>query len=146
MRIEGYKMASAEKFKSAAIKAKDFTVENIGKRGILLIVLIIGIIILAIGLVSINLNSMKLQDLNQKDNLGLLDSSTIEWQFLYTQIYKDIASNAIIVQVGALISAIALIIAAISPISGKGTPYFSEYVRLGLIVFAAVMIYIAVLA
>jgi len=138
-------MSSAEKFKTAANKAKNFTVENIGKRGILLIALIIGIIILAIGLASISIKTMELRDLEQMNNLGILLSSSTEWKFLQTQILKDIASNTIIVQVGALISAITLIIAAISPISGKGTPYFSEYVRLGLIVFAAAMVYIAVL-
>ncbi len=137
-------MSSAEKFKSAAIKAKDFTVENIGKRGTLIIALIIGIVVLAIGLVLISIKYTELQDLNQMNNLGLLLSSTTEWKFLQTQILRDIASDTIIVQIGALITAIILIIAAISPISGKGTPYFSEYVRLGLIVFAAVMIFIAV--
>ena len=137
-------MSSAEKFKSAAIKAKDFTVENIGKRGTLIIALIIGIIVLAIGLVLISIKNTELQDLNQMNNLGLLLSSTTEWKFLQIQIFKDIALDTIIVQLGASITAIILIIAAISPISGKGTPYFSEYVRLGLIVFAAVMIFIAV--
>lgn len=137
-------MSSAEKFKTTVTKVKNFTVENIGKRGIIIIALIIGIIVLAIGLVTISIQNAGLRDLDQMNNLGLLLSSSTEWKFRQTEILKTIALSTIIVQIGAFISGIVLIFAAISPISGKGTPYFSEYVRLGLIVFAAVMIFIAV--
>ncbi|MHA1650844.1 MAG: hypothetical protein ACTSYB_11670 [Candidatus Helarchaeota archaeon] len=135
--------SKTDKLKKALKSAKDFTVENIGKRGILTILIIIGLSILAISLIMIGFNQLELQDINQMNNLGLLTNQEY-WYRIY-ELNKTIAVNTMIGQIGAILTAVFLIISAISPISGKGTPYFSEYVRLGLLAFGALMVYVAVL-
>ena len=130
------------KVKKALKDAKDYTVENLGRRGIITVLIIIGIIILAVGLLLLGMNQYTLQDIYQMSNLGLLTAQ--EYNFRIYELYKVMNTNRMIAQIGAIITAIFLIIAAISPISGKGTPYFSEYVRLGLLAFGALMVYVAV--
>ena len=137
------KTSTRSKVKDAAKKAIDFTIENTGKRGLLSVLIVIGLIILAIGLFSVALNNIDLNDLKQMNNLGLLTG--IEYNFRLNENSKAIAINTLVAQVGAILTAVFLIIAAVSPISGKGSPYFNDYVRLGLIAFAAVMVYVAVI-
>jgi len=136
-------MTTIEKFKTAAIKVKDFTIENIGKRGVIIIAILIGIVIFAVGITLRTSNYIAYYDLQQMGNLGLLNPSSPEFIFQKWQIYRSISTNTLIAQIGAIITGVLLLIGAISPFSGKGTPYFSEYVRLGLAIFAGVLIYIA---
>ncbi len=135
--------SKTEKFKKAVKNAKDFTIENLGKRGILIVLVIIGIVVLAVAMLLLALNQLTYQDLNQMQNLGLITPT--EYNYRLFELNKTITINTLIGQVGAIFTAVCLIIAAVSPISGKGTPYFSEYIRLGLLAFAALMIYVAVL-
>jgi hypothetical protein len=76
-------------------------------------------------------------------NIGLIGSGSPEFNYARWQIYSTISTDTLIAQIGAVIAGIVLLIGAILPFSGKGTPYFSEYVRLGLAVFAGVLIYVA---
>lgn len=126
----------------AAKKFKEYAVEKAGRRGITTIFIIIGIIIFSIGLILNTANYIELQNLYQMNNLGLLSGTEYSYRIYDLQI--TMYENRIIGQIGAILTAICLIIAAVSPISGKGTPQFSEYLRLGMIVFAAVMIYVAI--
>lgn len=77
------------------------------------------------------------------NTLGLVTAT--QYSYRLNQLQMQAINNEIIGQIGAIIAAVFLIIAAISPISGRGTPHFSEFVRLGLIVFAAIMLYLAVM-
>jgi len=129
------------KLKEGSKKVYNYTAEKLGFRGLLIIGIVIGIIIFAIGLLLIAQSYIAIQDLYQMNNMGLI--GTTQYNYSLYELYMQEANNAIIGAVGAIITAICLIIAAISPIKGQGTPYFSEFVRLGLLVFAAMMFYIA---
>jgi len=129
--------------KEGTKKVYDYTAEHVGMRGLLIVGIVIGIIVLAIGLFLVAQISIAIQDLNQMNNLGLVTATQYNYRLYQLNIQQ--INNEIVGQVGAIITAIFLIVAAISPISGKGTPYFSEFVRLGLLVFAAVMLYLTVM-
>lgn len=129
--------------KEGTKKVYDYTAEHVGIRGLLIIGIVIGIIIFAIGLLLVAQSYVALQDNSQMYNLSLI--SQTQYNYRVYQLNMQEANNAIVGQIGAVIAAILLIIGAISPVSGKGTPYFSEFVRLGLLVFAAVMLYVAVM-
>ena len=131
------------KIKEAPKKIYDYTAENVGIRGLLIVGIVIGIIILAIGLFLVAQTSIAIEDLDQMNTLGLLTPT--QYSYRLNQLQMQGINNVIVGQIGAIITAILLIVAGISPISGKGTPYFSEFVRLGLLVFAAVMLYLAVM-
>ncbi len=127
--------------KAVTKKIKDHVAEKAGIRGILIYLIIIGIIIFAIGLILITANNIEMQHLYQMNTLGLIGGT--EYNYLMREIYIKMYRNEVIGQIGAIITALFLIIAAISPISSKDKSYFSEHTRLGLIAFAAVMIYVA---
>ena len=116
--------------------------ENIGKRGFLIVGIVVGIIIFAIGLLLYAQTNYAIQDLEQMEDLALITGDPYEYNL--RELLMQEINNTMVGQIGAVITAICLIIASLSPITGKGTPYFSEFVRLGLMVFAAVMLFVAV--
>ncbi|NVM29937.1 MAG: hypothetical protein HWN65_13935 [Candidatus Helarchaeota archaeon] len=121
-------------------KIKNFAIEKAGERGVLTILIIIGLIVFAIGLIALTASNIDYQNLSMMNTLGLIGGT--EYSYRRCLIYIEMYNRRIVGQIGAMITAVFLLIAAIFPFSKNGTPLFSEYMRLGMIAFAAVMIFV----
>lgn len=77
---------------------------------------------------------------SEKEQLELITQSVLD-NYEY-QIDVNILMLRVFWLSAGFLTIVGLIVGALSPFGGKGTPYFSEYVRLGLIVCAGVIFYV----
>lgn len=119
---------------------QDKKIEKSNKRRKLVIFeIMIGIALIAL-IIIMNYSQQYLKMYYQeKNSLGLISNSVYN-NYLY-QLSVNVINLKVFWILAGFVTIIGLILGAVSPLGGKGTPYFSEYVRLGLLVGAGVVLF-----
>ncbi|MHA1269314.1 MAG: hypothetical protein ACTSPY_05955 [Candidatus Helarchaeota archaeon] len=119
---------------------KDKKVEKSNRmRKLVITEILIGLILILTCLVMNYMQQYLRLYYEEKNALGLISNSVLN-NYLY-QINITVLNQRIIWVISGFITIIGLILGAVSPFSGKGTPLFSEYVRLGLLISAVIIFY-----
>jgi len=120
---------------------KEKEVEKSNKiRKLTILLILVGLLLILASLI-INYNQQYLRlYYTEKNALGLISTSVLN-NYLY-QINITVLNLRVFWTISGFITIIGLLLGAIAPFGGKGTPLFSEYVRLGLLVSAGIIFYV----
>ncbi|MBD3230259.1 MAG: hypothetical protein GF329_18920 [Candidatus Lokiarchaeota archaeon] len=128
------------KIKKEQVKKKKPIEKSNKRRKQVILVIIVGLCLALLSLIFNYSQQYLWIYFTEKNALGLIDVSVLN-NYEY-QIDVNIMMLRVFWVSAGFLTIVALIVGALSPFGGKGTPYFSEYVRLGLIVCAGVIFYV----